>query len=111
MYEKPLTRRQQKNFKKLEYHGIKNKSLAWFESYLSNRIQYCSNDGHDSQHKINPAGIPQRSLLGPILSLVYINDLSSALKHSQTNLFADDINLICTAKLISEAQRKSLMTS
>ena len=44
--------------KKLHYYGIKNRSLALFESYLSNRIQYCSIDGHDSQHKINPTGIP-----------------------------------------------------
>ena len=59
-----------------------------------------------TQHKINPAGIPQGSSLGPTLFLVYINHLSSALEHSETNLFADDINLTCTAKLISEAQRK-----
>ena len=69
-------------------------------------MQYCSIDGHDSQHKINPAGIPQGSSLGPILFLVYINDLSSTLEHSETNLFADDINLACTAKLISEPERK-----
>ena len=58
-----------------------------------------------TQHKINLAGIPQRSSLGLILSLVYINDLSSALEHSETNLFADDTNLTCTAKMISEAHR------
>ena len=59
-----------------------------------------------TQDKINPAGIPQGSSLGPTLFLVYINHLSSALEHSETNLFADDTNLTCTAKLISEAQRK-----
>ena len=69
-------------------------------------MQYCSIDGHDSQHKINLAGVSQGSSLGSILFLVYINDLSSALEHSETNLFADDTNLTCTAKLISEAQRK-----
>ena len=70
-------------------------------------MHYCSIDGHDSQHKINPAGIPQGSSLGPILFLVYINDLSSTLEHSETNLFADDTNLTCTAKMISEAQGKT----
>ena len=98
-------------FKKLEYYGIKNKNLTWFESYLSSRMHCCSIDGHDSQHKINPAGIPQGSSLGPILFLVYINDLSSALEHSETNLFADDTNPTCTAKLISGAQEKLMMTS
>ena len=69
-------------------------------------MQYCSFDRHDSQHKINPAGILQGLSLGPILFLVYINDLSSALEHSETNLFADDTHLPCSAKMISEAQRK-----
>ena len=69
-------------------------------------MQYYSIDGHGSQHKINPAGIPQASSLGPNLFLVYINDLSSALKHSETNLFADDTNLTCAAKTISEVQIK-----
>ena len=78
----------------------------WFESYPSNRLQYFSIDGHDSQHKINPAGIPQGLSLGLILFLVYINDLSSALQHSETNLFTDDTNLTCNANVISEAQRK-----
>ena len=55
--------------KKLYYYKIANNDLAWFESYLSNRIQYCSIDGHDSEPKPNPAGIPQGSSLGPILFL------------------------------------------
>ena len=66
-------------------------------------MQYCSIDGHDSQHKINPAEIPPGSSLGPILFLAYINDLSSSLEHSESNLFGDDTNLTCPAKMISEA--------
>ena len=55
-------------------------------------MHYYSIDGHESQHKINLAGFPQGSSPGPILFLFYINDLSSALERSETNLFADDTN-------------------
>ena len=92
--------------KKLYYYGIANNDLAWFESYLSNRIQYCSIDGHNSEPRTNPAGIPQGSSLGPILFLVYINDLTCTVEHSETNLFADDTNLTCTDKMLHEAQQK-----
>ena len=92
--------------KKLYYYGIASNDLAWFESYLSNRIQYCSIDGHDSEPKTNPAVIPQSSFLGPILFLVYINDLTCTVEHSETNLFADDTNLTCTDKMLREAQQK-----
>ena len=92
--------------KKLYYYGITNNDLAWFESYLSNQIQYCSIDGHDSEPKTNPAGIPQGSSLGPILFLVYINDLTCTVEHSETNLFAGNTNLMCTDKMLREAQQK-----
>ena len=92
--------------KKLYYYGIADNDLAWFESYLSNRIQYCSIGGHDSEPKTNPAGIPQGSSLGPILFLVYINDLTCTVEHSETNLFAEDANLTCTDKMLREAQQK-----
>ena len=91
---------------KLDYYGIKDNDLSWFESYLSNRNQYCSIEGHESAPKINPAGIPQGSSLGPILFLVYINDLSCSLEHSETNLFADDTNLTCVDKMLCKAQEK-----
>ena len=92
--------------KKLYYYGIANNDLAWSESYLYNRSQYCSIDGHDSEPKTNPAGIPQGSSLGLILFLVYINDLTCTVEHSETNLFADDTNLTCTDKMLCEVQQK-----
>ena len=92
--------------KKLYYYGIANNDLAWFESYLSNRIQYYSIDEHDSEPKTNPATIPQGSSLRPILFLVYINDRTCTVEHSEIDLCAYDTNLTCTDKMLSEAQQK-----
>ena len=54
--------------KKLDLYGIRGTELAWFKSYLSNRLQYCCIDGIKSDSKINPAGVPQGSCLGPFFS-------------------------------------------
>ena len=77
-----------------------------FKSYLSNRLQCCTIDGENSDHKINPAGIPQGSPLGPLLFLIYVNDLPSALETSDSNLYADDSNLTNADRLLKVAQDK-----
>ena len=80
--------------KKLEYYGIRGIANNWFRSYLSNRKQFVSIDGFESQVTKMDLGVPQGSVLGPLLFLIYINDLHKAIKYSKTRHFADDTNLL-----------------
>ena len=85
---------------------MEGKHLAWLESYLSNRTQYCSVDGHNSELRKNLAGIPQGSSLGPLLFSIYINDLPSILENSESSLYADDRNLSTSGEILPNAQQK-----
>ena len=75
---------------KLESYSVLHRELAWFGSYLSNRVQYCRVNGVDLQTENINIGVPQGSCLGPLLFLVYINDLPRAVKNSTTSMYADD---------------------
>ena len=79
---------------KLRYYGIRGNANKWFQSYLSNRTQFVSIQGNDSDHLPIQHGVPQGSVLGPLLFLIYINDLQVAIKHSSVYHFADDTNLM-----------------
>jgi hypothetical protein len=82
---------------KLFIYGIQNKALDWFKSYLHNRTQYCRvNSGTSSTRNIR-CGVPQGSNLGPLLFLLYVNDLPNCLDKSCPVMYADDTNLtVCS---------------
>ncbi len=88
--------------RKMNYYGIRSRELAWFQSYLNNRTQICKMDQTTSNERTLKCGIPQGSNLGPLLFLLYINDLPNCLS-SSTSMFADDTNiLLLMAELIAE---------
>ena len=74
---------------KLEHYGIRGIAKDWFSNYLTGRYQYVTIDGVDSGKEKITCGVPQGSVLGPILFLIYINDLSKVTNFSSF-LFADD---------------------
>ena len=81
--------------RKLCHYGIRGNALKWFTSYLSNHRQYVTYNGVVSVMKGISYGVPQGSILGPFLFLIYINDLCSMCKYTTPILFADDTNLFC----------------
>ena len=76
----------------------KARMLNWFKSYLSDRQQYVVLGNTNSEMRHVPCGVPQGSVLGHILFLIYINDFHHCSKLLDFHIFADDTNLFCSDK-------------
>ena len=89
--------------KKLVFYGINGKTKQWFESYLRNRHQFVSFDNGKSTTLLEIlCGVPQGSILGPLLFLIYVNDLHKASSDLLPVMFADDTNIFLSSKNIIE---------
>ena len=86
---------------KLSYYGIGGNELNWFSSYLSDRQQYVEINGISSTLPSLKTGVPQGSILGPLLFLIYMNDIPQASSHFKFILYADDTTLFSTIQLQS----------
>ena len=94
---------------KLDFYGVRGISLDWFRSFLLNRFQSVSISGFKSKLRCIFHGVPQGSVLGPLLFLLYINDLSNAIPYADLNLFADDTFLFdCDFSLKSLNKRANI---
>ena len=85
-------------------------ALKWFDSYLSNRLQYVTYDNVQSDKENVKCGVPQGSILGPLLFLLYINDFTTVTTTSLSVLFADDTNIFlkCTIYVQKNVQSMSM---
>ncbi len=90
--------------RKLEHYGIRGVAYDWFVSYLTARKQFVSIGQRCSTHLISSCGVPQGSVLGPLLFLLNVNDFSQCSKIFDTHLFADDSNLFYANKSLLELE-------
>ena len=89
---------------KLYKYGIRGLAFNWFKSYLQNRSQYVKIGNVESDQLNVVCGIPQGSTLGPLLFLLYINDLPNSSTKLSFRLFADDANIFYASKDLNEIE-------
>ena len=89
---------------KLNHYGIQGNAYKWFKSYLNKRTQICSVNGSLSSKCSLNCGVPQGTILGPLLFLIYINDLPNCLSRCQPRMYADDTNLTFAGDNVDDIQ-------
>ncbi|CAB4023166.1 Hypothetical predicted protein [Paramuricea clavata] len=84
----------------------KEPTINWFSSYLSNRFQVTSIGLEQSSTQPVHVGVPQRSILGPLLFLIYVNEIPATVNSCDISLYADDTVLFCSVKTTIELEQK-----
>ena len=92
---------------KLQKYGIRGIVLDWFRDYLHNRKQFVSVGDIESDLGMISCGVPQGSVLGPLLFLIYVNDICNIGPECNVRLFADDTNVFVFGKTMSDVFLKS----
>ena len=90
---------------KLSLLGIRGQLLQWIQSFLSNKTQMVLVNGDLSDPAPVTSGIPQRSLIGPLLFLILIGDIDQNIAHSFLTSFADDARLLLEVKVVQDASK------
>ena len=92
--------------RKLQHYGIRGHAHSWFKSYLEGRKQYVELSGKQSSSMDLEYGVPQGSILGPLLFIIYINDIPEVHKLAKFILYADDANILIYGNDTAEIKRK-----
>ena len=90
---------------KLTHYRIRGQAVDWFQPFVRQRVQYTSISGFDSEPSLVTHGVPQGSVLGPLLFIIFINNLHKSVKHSQILHFADDTNLLYLNKSMKKISK------
>lgn len=90
--------------RKLQSVGIRGDLYRWFTSYVENRCQTVALNGYTSSTMVIPSGVPQGSILGPLLFIIFVNDISSCFINSKIILYADDMKILCPIKSLESAK-------
>ena len=91
---------------KLNHYGIRGVAFDWFKSYLSDETHYATINNERSEIQIINYGVPPGSILGSLLFLIYIIDLSRSIKISKIHQFADDTNLLYASGSVKDIDKK-----
>ena len=87
---------------KLEKYGICCEELSFFKSYLRNRKQYCNIQNSNASFKPVLTGVPQGSILGPLLFIIYMNDFPNCVKDEKVTMYAEDTSVGNTSRRIND---------
>ena len=87
---------------KLYKYGIRGTPLRWFNNNLNNRQQYVKIGNIESEYLTTSRGVPQGSTLGPLLFVLYINDMPNCSNKVSFQIFADDTNVFYSSTIIDE---------
>ena len=75
---------------KLEYYSVGDEELSFFKPYLTNKKQYCNMNNQTSSFKVIKSGVPQGSILGPLLFIIFMNDFPNCTENGHFTMYADN---------------------